>query len=263
MKKEIEFQGKKYLINKPTRLDNAEADIERSIVFQECLKRNLPLSANIAEELKKANIWDDAKQAKYEDLTSNLQFKIKKLNLGNMKLSEAKDLAIEISDLRMEVHKILADRNKYESNTADSHANNARFDVLVQRCCKDESGEPVWKTLQEYREDSTDLSFHLSDALAGYIYDINDDYVRELPENKFLIKYKLVDQELNFINRQGHKVDKDGRLIDDNGRFIKYGSDGKPVYVNKDGEEINEDGTPTNFMPFLDDDGNPILDTNE
>jgi flagellar basal body rod protein FlgG len=61
---------------------------------------------------------------------------------------------------------------------------------------------------------------------------------------------------LRLINKEGKLVDIDGRLIDEFGRFINE----KGEYVDKNGNLVDENGDyVTDFQPFTDDDGNPIL----
>ena len=95
------------------------------------------------------------------------------------------------------------------------------------------------------------------------IYELDPDYDKNLTENKFLVDYKFADEELRLINADGHLIDVDEsnteRLIDENGRFVAYSEDDEQYFVNRDGEEVNPDGSrKVEFAPFLDDDGNPV-----
>ena len=112
------------------------------------------------------------------------------------------------------------------------------------------------------------------------LYGLDPDYENNLVENKFLKEFNFVNEDLRFINDDGHLVDSDGRLVNEDGRFIAYrtekgkqNQDEKEIYfVNAEGEEVvesvDEDGetiwvkksaVPKKRQPFLDEDGNPII----
>jgi hypothetical protein len=93
--------------------------------------------------------------------------------------------------------------------------------------------------------------------LANMLYGLDSDYENNLPENKFLKKYKFVDDKLRLIDKQGRLIDEEGRLIDESGRFIND----KGEFVDKFGNRVDFDGNyVVEFKPFLDDDGNPIVE---
>ena len=55
-------------------------------------------------------------------------------------------------------------------------------------------------------------------------------------------------------------IDNDGKHIDEEGYYIEWLEDGTSRRVDVNGNIINSDGTPQlEFTPFLDDDGNPIV----
>ena len=92
--------------------------------------------------------------------------------------------------------------------------------------------------------------------LATRLYGLDDNYEHQLAENKFLKQYKFVDNDLRFINKEGHLIDQDGRLVDKDGRFIND----KGEYVDKEGNLVDDKGDyVTEFQPFLDDDGKPVV----
>ena len=91
------------------------------------------------------------------------------------------------------------------------------------------------------------------------LYDLDPNYDKNLPENKFLKDYKFVDKELRLVNDDGHLVDSEGRLINDEGRFIAYDDDGEEYFIDRDGSALTEGGDyVVEFEPFLDDSGDPV-----
>ena len=107
--------------------------------------------------------------------------------------------------------------------------------------------------------------------LASLIYELDPNYDDSLVENKFLTTYNFANEKNQLINSDGHLIDIDDdeveRLVNEEGRFVAYRTDegyknqdpDDIYYVNRDGEEITEDGeVKDGFSPFLDEDGNPV-----
>jgi hypothetical protein len=63
------------------------------------------------------------------------------------------------------------------------------------------------------------------------MYNLDSSYEEELPENQFLKKFNLVDEDLSLVDKSGNRVDVDGTKVNDKGWL-----------VNDDGERINRDG---------------------
>jgi hypothetical protein len=92
--------------------------------------------------------------------------------------------------------------------------------------------------------------------LANMLYGLDNDYESNLPENKFLKKYKFVDEKLRLVDKKGRLIDNEGRLIDESGRYV----DENGSFVDKFGNKVDADGDYiVEQQPFLDDDGKPII----
>lgn len=258
MSKEVEFKGVKYSIKKPTRKDLTEAQITYNKAFSWAIENKFMLSEELDKYLEQKGVWTKDKQVEYKTLTDKIQDNVSKINRGGFKFKDAVEMALEVTNLRSQISTLIAEKNKYSSNCVEGYAHNSQFDFLTSRCCCKEDGSLVWATIDDYMtEPDEELVVFLASSFADYFYDLDNNLEKTLPENKFLVKYKVVDENLNFINKDGHKTDREGRLIDENNRFIKYVDDQK-VFVNRNGEEIDEDGNLLQSSPFLDDDGNPI-----
>ncbi len=117
--------------------------------------------------------------------------------------------------------------------------------------------KPYFKGYDDYINRSTDpVALLGAQKLASLMYGLDSDFEKKLPENKFLIKYKFVNENLELVDEKGRLVDEEGRLLDKNGRFIN--EDGK--FVDKDGNLVDDSGEYiVDFQPFLDDEGKPVL----
>jgi len=117
--------------------------------------------------------------------------------------------------------------------------------------------QPYFNNMEDYLNRSTDSVGLLgAQNLANMLYGLDNDYESNLPENKFLKKFKFIDSKLRLVDKKGRLIDADGRLIDESGRFI----DEQGAFVDKYGNKVNSDGDYlVDPQPFLDDNGNPII----
>jgi len=92
--------------------------------------------------------------------------------------------------------------------------------------------------------------------LANMLYGLDNNYESNLPENKFLKKYRFIDDKLRLVDKKGRLIDSDGRLVDENGRFI----DENGNFVDKYGNKVDAEGDYiVDTQPFLDDEGKPVI----
>ena len=148
-----------------------------------------------------------------------------------------------------------------DANSVEGQADNARFAFLVFACLRDEDGERIFNTFDEYENaDAEPYVVQAASTLAARLYGLDPDYDNNLPENMFLKKYQLVNDDLHLVDDEGRKVDAAGRYVDEDGRFIDFDEDGEKYYVDYEGRKVDEDGNYINDEEpvFLDDNGDPI-----
>ena len=159
---------------------------------------------------------------------------------------------------RDEIRELISVRTSLDNHSAEGQADNARFNYLVSACVvyKD-NNEKYFKNLEDYINRADDPAALLgAQKLANMIYGLDNNFEKNLPENKFLQKFKFVDDKLRLIDKSGRLVDAEGRLVDSEGRFI----DEQGNYVDKFGNRVDKDGEyVVEFKPFLDEDGNPVV----
>lgn len=254
--KEVEL-----ILRSPKPEDVREADKIRSKAYTEAyLKDKMPLAVTAREEAMRRGIWDETKQKELRDAQAELvkceEILTKSRNLklggpGNMDPNTMFQIAIKTQDLRnkiIELRTLFAD---VEKNTVEGYSENERQNYLLYATTvyKD-SGERFFSSFEDFKnstvftEENKEKCAVATLAYMQYQYRLIGDYqknLNETPENKFLKRFKFVD---------------------DQGRFLKEGK-----LVNMGGDPVNEDGIPLNKItkpeppkPFLDDNGNPILD---
>lgn len=247
------------VVKLPGRDDLREADKVHNQTFKDALESGAILRIKLDNVLRSQGIWDDEREAKVKALQKELSDYEKILFVkGGIKLKDARDIAIAMTEKRNELKEVLSERNALEAMTAEAQADNARFNFIVSRCVVyNDTKKPFFKDYADYLNNAGgDVAQKAAQILVSLMFGLGN-YEEELPENKFLKKYKFVDDKFRLVNKDGKLVDKEGRLIDENGRYIDV--DGN--FVDKDGVRVDAQG---NYVgepaPFLDDDGNPILE---
>lgn len=244
-------------IRAATLADQRESQKVYNQAFSDAVKSGSIVRAKLDDLLKDQGLWDDKKEIQFRTLQKQILDSEKKLAKGGISLKDAKNTAIQIQEYRNDLRDLIAVKTNLDSHTAEGQADNARFNYLVSACVVyKNNGNKYFKNYEDYLNRAADpVSLIAAQKLASIMYGLDSDFEKKLPENKFLIKYKFVNDNLELIDDKGRLVDADGRLIDQNGRFIN--EDGK--FVDKDGNLVDESGDfVVEFEPFLDDNGNPI-----
>jgi len=226
--------------------------------FSDAVKSGSIVRARLDDLLKEQGLWDDKKELQFVTVQKQIANNDKLLSKGGISLKKAKSLALEIKKLREELRELISVKTSLDTHTAEGQADNARFNYLVSACVvyKD-TKKPYFKGYDDYINRSTDpVALLGAQKLASLMYGLDSDFEKKLPENKFLIKYKFVNENLELVDEKGRLVDEEGRLLDKNGRFIN--EDGK--FVDKDGNLVDDSGEYiVDFQPFLDDEVKPVL----
>lgn len=263
--KSIEFTypidgiDKKFSVVIPSSEAQKEANKVYNTAFSDAIKSKALVRAKLDDVLTEQGLWDDKKQQQFNDLQNSILEGEKILAKGGISLQKAKEAAIKMKRDRADLRDLIAVKTNLDTHTAEGQADNARFNYLVSSCLVySDNKEPYFKGYQDYLNRAGEpVSVLAAQHLASMLYGLDSDYEEKLPENKFLIKYKFVDEKLRLVNKEGKLIDEEGRLIDENGRFINE----KGEFVDKEGNIVNSKGDYLfEFQPFLDDEGKPILD---
>lgn len=257
----VEIDGKEIelAVRSPSVQDHQGATKAYNQTFSDAVKSKAVVRAKIDELLKEQGLWDDNKQLKVEELQRQILEGERKLAKGGISLTNAKKVALEIKKLRDEIKDLVVVRTNMDNNTAEGQADNARFNYLVSACTVyKNTNQPYFNDMADYLEKSVTLAaLKAAQILANMIYGLDNDYEANLAENKFLKKYKFVDDKLRLINKEGKLVDEDGRLLDEFNRYINENGE----LIDKYGYRVDESGEYiVDTQPFLDDNGNPIIE---
>lgn len=227
--------------------------------FRDAVESGAILRAKVNSVMREQNLWDDIKEAQYKKLVEKINSNERKIKSGGIKLSEAKQVALEMKRDRAELRSLTSERSSLDGNTAEGQADNAQFNYWVSACTVySDNGKAYFNNYEDYlNRDDDPVTGQAASNLALMLYNLDPDYEKKLPENEFLKKYKFVDDELNYINKDGKRVDSQGRLVNKDGRYINENGD----LIDIDGNRVDENGEyVVDFSPFLDDEGKPVAE---
>ena len=258
----FEAQEKEFAVVRPSLQLLNEANKLRSKLFTQLFESGTMLRQQVDTHLKDRNIWNEKLQAEYDAVQSEVIEKTQRLERGGIKLSEARDLAIEISEQRLQLVSMLVDRSDIDNLTCEGQADNERFNFLFANCLVyNDTEEKVYPDGLEGYMKNTSTDVAVKGATEFYYLMSNSESLDDqLPENRFLKKFNFVDDDMRFLERGTDRlITKEGKYIDENGFYIAYNDDGTTYHVDTDGNQVEDrvssDDEP---LPFLDDDGNPL-----
>jgi hypothetical protein len=238
--KEIEIY-----IQRPTNEVIKLADRYKSKIWNQAIQDEVLTKKELNVLMKSRGIWDEAKDKEEDDITKKVVDLERKLYHGDgkkkPKVSEGKEFAIEIRRQRIALRDLIADRISLEENTAESLADNARFDYLVATCTFYKDGTLVWKDFDEYNSQSgNEIAFASATTLGEILYNLDSSFEKNLPENIFLIKFGLVNKDLSLVDPVDGEtlIDTEGNKIDNEGYLVN--SDGERV--DREGNKITDEG---------------------
>ena len=240
IERKVEVDGKEVeiYVTRPSNAIARQAEIFRIKQFNKHIADGLLTRRQCKLQMKKLGEWTDKEEAEELRINWEIQNLEKQLYRGDgnskPKLSEGKNIAIKIRQLRAELRDFISAKMAVEANSAENIADDEKFDFLVAHCTfYKENHKKVYNSFEAYNERSADnLAYVAASALAQLMYNITDDFEEQLPENKFLVKFGLVNEDLSLIDpNNGKTVDLEGKRIDDEG-----------YYLNEEGERVDSEG---------------------
>ena len=252
-------KGSEYAVERPNAKTSEIAALEYNRVFSQSLKNGALLREGLEKYMIEQGIWDKEKEAEYQSLLKTITEIEKSLSQGGIKLSEAKTKALLLKECRVALQTLIGSKNALDVNTAQGQAENARFNCLLVNCLVyNESGDPVFNSIDEYLEASLEgdeVATLGAENFASMFFGLDKDYEKNLPENKFLKQHKFVNDKGQLVDDNGDAIDAFGKKVDENGRYID--DDGN--LINYFGDPVSEEGQYAfETSPFLDEDGKPL-----
>lgn len=262
---EAEVDGKpvKLVVCKPSHKQQQDGQRVYNRAFREAVKpsdggKGAILRETVEDLIKAEGLWSEEKQKEADAVRDEINEGLKKLRAGGMRKSEGRAIALKVRDDRNKLSSLTSAKNALDGQTAQSQAEQARFDFYISACTVDpDTGRPRWESPEEYREDDSDLSYKAAGAMSRILYDLDEEFEFSLPENFWLVRFQFAKKhvgkngpEFRLIDKQGRFIDRDGRLVDDQWRYINEAGE----LINRDGDRVDDKGEPlVEELPFTDD----------
>lgn len=256
-KTKVDEVEREFLVKLPNLDQQREGQKEYNRAWTDAVKSGALLRSKLEDFMKEQNLWDKDKEKEVTELGRAINQKEQVLAKGGIKLSEAKETALELKKLRSDLRELISKRMELDVHTAEGQADNARFNYWVSTCLVyNDTKKPVFSDLDDYlTHSSKEHAVTGASKLAELLYNLNSDFEDKLEENQFLKEFNFVDDKGRLINEDGHLIDSEGKLIDEEGYYVD--TEGKRVDV--DGNPIDDEGNyKFERQPFLDDEGNPV-----
>jgi uncharacterized HAD superfamily protein len=233
------------LITKPTNKQMLEAERVYKGAFRKALEEGAMLRKKLGNYMTEQKIWTDEQEEEYNKVIKEINLLDYQLNKGKnldgekLKLSKAKEIALELQDKRVEFRDLIGERQELDHMTAEGQADTERFSYLVYLCTKDFlTQKPYYSSYEDYQNKGNEQeAIEASKAVGEIVYEIDENYENTLTENKFLKRFNFANEKNQLIDKDGNRVDRDGNKVDEEG-FI----------LNKDGKRVN-----VNDLPILED----------
>ncbi len=227
------FEEKDYVIKPITAEQSVEAQKVYNKSFKRAIEEGAILKKSLEDHMRRQGLWDDSKQAEYEELlksSADIEYKIK--SGFYKKASQLRDKGLELKKLRGDLASLMLVRNSMDANTADGQADNERFFYLISICVLDyKTQKPVYTSLRDYMEKAeTPLAVYAAKEYANFMYSLDDNYQDKLIENKLLKRLGLLNEKNELVNSEGHRVDAEGNLVDEDGSRID--AEGNRIDIN-------------------------------
>lgn len=231
---DVEVDGKvvKLVAVKPKAdvLEEGRAIYSKSLTQLILNKQAIP-RARVWSVLRENGTWDDKKEedlAKIEKEIERLQKVVVKGKNSNVLTKEekeyatergykmlARDVAIKLRRKRGERQLLLLEALSLDNIVAENLAEAEQIDYFVSKCIlKGDTYQPYFEDLDDYKAHrDTEWALKARAEFESLVNGYDDDFVKNLPENKLLSKYGFVNDKLELVDADGNRVDVDWNPI--------------------------------------------------
>lgn len=236
---------------KPSADIRISAQLHYNKAWRQSVESGSILLRNLDSVAEEQGIWDAEKRRQVEDLEKQILASERQLMGGAnnfASLDDAKKCALEIRALRNKRLDVLRSKNELYQYTAESFADDVRVKYFVSQCTiYNDSGAKYFKSYEDFlNQVDSEVAVKAMTNYFELMYADFDTGEKDLYENKFLLKYGMVDDKFRLIDPV-HRwlIDPEtGKRIDEQGRYLT--DDGQ--YCDRNGLLVNEDGS--YLVPF-------------
>lgn len=226
------------VVSKPTTKQLLEAEKVYKKAFRQALEEGAMLRKKLSLYMQDQGIWTEEQEEQYMTVIKDINLLDYQLNKGKdsegkkLKISEAKQMALDLRQKRIDFRDLIAERQELDHLTAEGQADTEKFSYIVFTCTKDFlTQKDYYTSFDDYQNKANDqASVDAAKHVGEIVYEIDPDYDDSLTENRFLKRFKFVDDENQLIDKDGNYVDRDGNPLDKDGFMLN--DEGKRVNIN-------------------------------
>jgi hypothetical protein len=172
----------KYFIDNPTADDIRGADWQYSKAYTRCLMEDIPTSAEMIDILTRRGIIGPEFEQRANELSQNLANAIADLDSA-ANMDEKRDLSIQVAKAREELFQWNQRLNGPMNNTAEQISDDARLEYLASTMIKNEAGEKVWNSYDEYlTERDQALALKSRFEVMLFLQGLDSNFLEQTPE---------------------------------------------------------------------------------
>ena len=190
MQEEVFTHGdKQYIVIAPTATILIEAKSVYTMAFRKAIESGAYLRKSFDKILEDQGLWSPVKTKRISSLQFLLAKLERKLN-SKIKLSEAKEVAKNLSEARNELRELVYERTALDDRTSEGQAEQARLEYICSVCILDYiTRKPVFSSVINMGDSDPDLVAMCLDRTAGLVYEVDQDFESKLPEQKFFNRF--------------------------------------------------------------------------
>jgi len=192
----------KLCLLKPNVRINKSCDIEYKKAWVFLLRQGIPTYKTILKDFEENKVWTKENEKELSDINVKigLQSHLMDKFIKQDKSDDAQKAALEIIALRNQSYEMIELMNQAYTFSCEGGANEIRHEAYVAYASVYEKDfdQPYFKNYEDFknrREERAAMDLHL--AYMQHVVGDNQDYIRNLPENKFLIDTGYLTKELN------------------------------------------------------------------
>lgn len=146
---------------------------------------------------RERGLWDDARQARDDQLVERLRTGAKALTTGGIRVSAAKVIAVGMYADRQELRALREGLAQLNATTAEGRAEQVRFDYFVAACTvRHDTGERYFQSAEEMLgRDADPVVYAAGREFAALVHGIDPEADLKNPESVFLLKHSFATVE--------------------------------------------------------------------
>lgn len=209
----------KLRVRKPTHEESRESNFIYAKSMNRHLKDGILPQVRLYDIIRENGTWTETQEKEEVKLSKTIGDIRQKLKVGGIKKSEGAKLAKDGIKANFDLINLTMKKNNILNNSAEALAQQDKFNYLTSVCTiYPDNGRAYFENYEEYlRQDNlgNGVCTVAGEKLSNLGYDLDDDFRKDWPEYKFLVKYAFCNDKLQYVNKEGKLVDIDGKLLDE------------------------------------------------